>query len=100
MELCKVSVEGSDASGHGSDVSLALPLRCPLDTTELQRHRMSLGGRAAVGAGPDGDSHDGGWIKSVGHAVCVPPVGAAFALEKRGAGMLIACVLPAGVAGL
>ena len=100
MELCKVAVEGNDASGHGSDVSFALPLRCPLDTTELQRHRMSLGGRAAVGAGPDGDSHDGGWIRSVGQAVCVPPVGAAFALEKRRAGMLIACVLPAGVAGL
>jgi hypothetical protein len=95
VELCKVAVEGHDTSGHGSDVSFALPLRCPLDTTELQRHRVSLGGRAAVGAGPNRDSHDGGRIRRVGQAVCVPPVGAAFALEERRAGVLIACVLSA-----
>ena len=90
MELCKVAVEGHDASGHGSDVSFALPLRCPLHATELQGHRVALGGRAAVGACPNGDSHDGGRVRRVGQAVCVPPVGAAFALEERGAGALIA----------
>ena len=98
-KLCQIVIEGRPPSGYGSDVSFALPFWCPLDTTELHGHRMSLGGRAAVGAGPDGDSHYGGRVGSVGQAVCVPPVGAAFALEKRGAGMLIACVLSAGVAG-
>ena len=90
VELCQIAVEGNCPAGHGSDVSFALPFRCPLDTTVLQRHRMSLGGRAAVGAGPNRYSQDGGRIRRVGQAVCVPPVGAAFALEERGAGVLIA----------
>ncbi len=30
--------------------------------------------------------------------MCMPPVGAAFALEKRGTGSLVACILSAGVA--
>ena len=31
--------------------------------------------------------------------MCMPPVGAAFALEKRGTGSLVACISSAGVAG-
>ena len=33
VELRKVASEGIDASGHGPDVSLALPLWCPLHAT-------------------------------------------------------------------
>ena len=50
-------------------------------------------------AGPDGGGQDGGWVRRVGQAVRVPPVGATLALEERGAGVLFACVLSAGVAG-
>ncbi len=64
--MCQIAVKGCGPSGHGSNVSFTLPLRCPLDTAELQGHWVLSGGRAAVGTCPDGDSEDGGWVRSVG----------------------------------
>ena len=93
------AVEGRLPASHGADVSFSLTFRCPLDATELERHRVTRRDRSTVRACPYGHGRDYHGVKGVRKAVCMPPVGAAFALEKRGARGLVACSLVAGVSG-
>ena len=99
VELFEKAVEGRLSASHGANVSFSLPLRCPLDATELERHRVSGRCRSTVRACPYGHGHDRRGVGGVRKAMCTPPVGAAFALEERGAGGLVAGALLAGVAG-
>ncbi len=89
------AVEGRLPASYGAEVSFSLPLRCPLDAAKLERHRVKGGGKSTVRACPHGHGRDCHGVGGVRKAVCMPPVGATFALEERGAKGLIAYALVA-----
>ncbi len=92
------SEECLSAAMDRPDVLLALPLRGPLDPTELQGDGVGGGRRTARWACPDRGVQDGLGGRGVWEAVGVPPLGAAFALEKGGASELFPCALATSVA--
>ncbi len=99
VALVEEEVKRGLAPSHdGADVSFSLPFWCPLDAAELERHWVSGRCGSTARACPDGHGHDRRRIGGVGKAACMPPVGATFALEERGAGGLVAGALVARVA--
>ena len=71
VELFEKAVEGRLSASHGANVSFSLPLRCPLDAAELERHRVSGRCRSTVRACPYGHGHDRHGVGGVRKAMCM-----------------------------